>query len=622
MTSSGPDAHSGAQTIRAKYLEERDKRLVEGRARIRDLRQDAVFARYREDPFTPIRLRDPVIEEVDVAIIGAGMAGIVAGAELRKAGLQNIRLIDEAGGVGGTWYWNRYPGVMCDVESYIYMPMLEELDYVPTRKYAFGDEIRRHFEGIAKKFDLVDGALLHTRVERSEWDEEQGRWVVRTDRGDELHARYLIMAVGILNLMKLPALPGMEDFKGKSFHTARWDYGYTGGQQEVLPPVYGGSEEGKLSKLADKTVAVIGTGASAIQCIPPLAESAKRLLVFQRTPSAIGARNNRPTGDDVLSSVRAGWQRERMLNFQSVLRGLPAVTDMVDDGWTHYYGPNSRAPQEPGLSVEEMIARGEELDYEIMEEHRGRIDQIVKDRKVADALKPYYRYLCKRPCFHDEYYPTFNRENVTLVECPSGIDRICEKGVIVGGQLYETDCIIYATGFEAETTPLGRRAGHQIIGRNGADLGEKWAKSVSSLFGMMTRGFPNLFIMPAPGQQAVLTVNHTLITVLGAEHIGQTVAILEARNIKRFDVSEEAERAWVKSITDKFVDASDVLSACTPSRKNFEGNVGEELLPENGHYGGGLGDLFGFLDVLARWLGELGGGEAAGLELDEDLMHA
>ncbi len=164
-----------------------------------------------------------------MAIIGAGIAGLVAGAELRKAGVNAIRLIDQAGGVGGTWYWNRYPGVMCDVESYIYMPMLEDMDYIPKRRFAFGDEIREHLERIAEKYDLVDDALFHTGVTTTEWDESRGRWVIRTDRGDEITARYVVMAVGILNLMKLPDIPGMELFKGKSFHTGRWDYEYTGG---------------------------------------------------------------------------------------------------------------------------------------------------------------------------------------------------------------------------------------------------------------------------------------------------------------------------------------------------------------------------------------------------------
>ncbi len=294
MTPSGtprfdPDA------VHAKYLAERDKRLVEGRAAIRDLAHDDEFAAYREDPFTPFAERAPKHDEVDVAIVGAGIAGLVAGAQLRKVGVPRIRLIDQAGGVGGTWYWNRYPGVMCDVESYIYMPMLEDMGTVPSRRYAFGDEIRVHLEAIADKYDLVEDSLFHTGVTTTEWEERTSRWVIRTDRGDEFRARYVVMAVGILNLMKLPDIPGMEQFRGKSFHTARWDYGYTGGDLH-----------GNLDKLGDKVVGVIGTGASAIQCVLPLAESAKHLYVFQRTPSAVGVRDNRPTPPEFAGSLRPG----------------------------------------------------------------------------------------------------------------------------------------------------------------------------------------------------------------------------------------------------------------------------------------------------------------------------
>ena len=300
------------EAVRAKYLAERDKRLVPGRADIRDLRTDEHFARYRDDPFTPVIERDPVADDVDVVIVGGGIAGVLAGAHLRKAGIERIRIIDQAGGIGGTWYWNRYPGVMCDVESYIYIPMLEELDYIPTQRYAFGEEIRGHLEAIADRFDLVDDALFHTGVTRAEWQEDAARWRIRTDRGDEVSCRWYVLAVGILNLMKLPTIPGMEDFAGRSFHTARWDYEYTGG----------GPDE-PLTGLADKVVGLIGTGASGIQCVPPLAESAKHLYVFQRTPSAIGERGNRPTDPDFAHGLEPSWQRARMDNFQAIMMGRP-----------------------------------------------------------------------------------------------------------------------------------------------------------------------------------------------------------------------------------------------------------------------------------------------------------
>jgi cation diffusion facilitator CzcD-associated flavoprotein CzcO len=312
--------------------------------------------------------------------------------------------------------------------------------------------------------------------------------------------------------------------------------------------------------------------------------------------------------------VRPGWQWDRMLNFQSQMDGHVVEKDLVDDGWTHHFGPTHRPPSGPGLSPEQMMRRSEELDFRVMEEHRARVAATVTDPRTAEILMPYYRYLCKRPCFHDEYLSVYNRPNVILVDCPPGIDRVTQRGLVIEGREYELDCLVYATGFEAETTSLPRRAGHHVIGRGGVSLADKWEAGASSLFGMMTRGFPNLFIMPAPGQQAVVTVNHTLITVVGAEHIGATVKILRERGVKTFDVTEEAETGWCQRILDRYVDPSGLMSACTPSRLNFEGNPGA-MKPQSGSYGGGLGDFWGFCDLIREWRAKLAGGEATGLEL-------
>lgn len=589
------------EAVHAKYLEERDKRLFAGRAAIQDLVHDERFASYRDDPFTEFSERDALVADVDAVVIGAGMAGVLAGANLAKAGLEDIRLIDQAGGIGGTWYWNRYPGIMCDVESYTYMPMLEELDYIPTRRYAYGEEIRAHLEAIALKYELVEPALFHTGVQTSEWDDDAARWVVRTDRGDVVRARYLVMAVGILNLLKLPALPGMDTFKGRAFHTARWDFEYTGG-----------GPEGGLTKLGDKVVGVVGVGASGIQCVPHLAEAAKHVYVFQRTPSAIGVRDNCPTPDDFAENLAPGWQRERMENFQAIMLGRPVDEDLVDDGWTHHFAPLHAFPRDPSWSTEEYIRAIEEFDYGVMEAHRRRIDEIVSDPAVADSLKPYYRYICKRPLFHDEYLQAFNRPNVTLVDCPRGVETVTESGVVSDGEEIDLDCIVYATGFEPETTLLSRRAGHEVIGRGGITLEDKWVDGGATLFGMMTRGFPNLFIMPAPGQQAVVTVNHALISVVGGEFIGSAVALLEEAGVKCFDVTEQAEADWCSEILGSYVDGSAVMEACTPSRLNNEGNP-RAAKPLMGSYGGGLGDYFGFKELISDWLAK---GDLAGLELE------
>ncbi len=589
------------EAVRAKYAAERGKRMIAGRAEIRDLSQDPDFKSYREDPFTPFVERAPISEDIEVVVVGAGIAGVVVGAKLRDAGVSGIRLIDSAGGVGGTWYWNRYPGVMCDVESYIYLPMLEEMAYIPTTRYAVGEEIRTHIQSIADKYDLVDDALFHTGVVKSEWDEGAARWVITTDRGDVIRARYLIMAVGILNRMKLPAIPGMEDFQGKSFHTARWDYGYTGG----------GPGDPKLTKLADKLVGIIGTGASAIQAVPPLAESAKQLFVFQRTPSAIGVRDNRPTPPDFADNLKPGWQKERMENFTALMAGRPVAEDMVHDGWTAHMAKVANPRLEPGMSMEEIAAAAEAFDFAVMEEHRARIDAIVEDPMTAEILKPYYRYLCKRPCFHDEYLAAFNHPNVTLVDCPAGIERVTEHGLITNGTEYELDCLIYASGFEAEATPFPRRASHPIIGRDGVSIEEKWKDGALTLHGIMTRGFPNLFISPAPGQQGVVSVNHTHVMVTGAEHIAAAIARLDELGVKIADVSEDAENDWVAKVVEGYADRSAFMLACTPSRLNFEGDM-SVANPRNGSFGGGYGDYFVWRDLLAQFREDF-----EGLDIDQ-----
>ncbi|MET0903255.1 MAG: monooxygenase, partial [Acidimicrobiales bacterium] len=335
------------------------------------------------------------------------------------------------------------------------------------------------------------------------------------------------------------------------------------------------------------------------------------VVVFQRTPSAVGVRGNRRTDPEFAASLQPGWQQARMDNFQAIMLGKPAEADLVDDGWTHHYAAVHHPPK--AATLEEYMRGAEELDFGIMEEHRRRVEELVSDPDMAEVLKPQYRYLCKRPCFHDEYLGAYNNGNVTLVDCPAGFDHITEKGPVVDGHQYEVDVLIYGTGFEAEVTPLYRRAGHPILGREGLSLAEKFEPGPATLFGMMTRGFPNLFVMPAPAQQCVVTVNYTQLAVLGAEFIGHAVGVLERRGVKVFDVSAEAEEAWTQKIVDSFVDGSAVMSQCTPSRINQEGNPGS-LNPRSGNYGRGFGDYFAYRELLHEWLET---GDCEGLELDD-----
>ncbi|BBX16281.1 monooxygenase [Mycolicibacterium duvalii] len=589
------------EAVNAKYRAERDRRLVPSRAALRDLFHDERVARYLADPFAAPVQREPITDDPDVVILGAGIAGLLAGVQLRKAGVERIRIIDRAGGIGGTWYWNRYPGVMCDIESYQYLPLLEELDYIPTRRYAYGEEIRHHLQAIAERFDLSRDALFHTGIQRAEWNDATARWAIHTDRGDVIRSRYYVVAAGILNLLKLPDIPGMDGFRGAAFHTARWDYGYTGGAPGQ-----------PMAKLGDRTVALVGTGASGLQALSPLAQAARHVYVFQRTPSAIGVRDNRPTDPEFRRSVEPGWQKRRMDNFQSIMLGRPVDTDLTDDGWTKHYAAVQNPPRIEGADLAEFIRNAERIDFEIMEQHRQRIDQLVADPQTAEQLKPYYRYLCKRPCFHDEYFDAYNRPNVTLVNCPTGIERITEHGLVVNGHTYEVDCIIYGTGFEAEVTPLPRRAGHEIVGRNGTTLAAKWAEGRSgTLFGLMSHGFPNMFVMPGPGQQSVVTVNYTQLALLGAEFVGATVALLDKQGAQGFDVSARAEADWVAQIISTHVDASGVMSACTPSRLNNEGDPGA-IQARDTNFGRGFGDYFAYRDLLENWLAA---GDLAGLDL-------
>ena len=255
--------------LRKKYLFERDKRLrPEGSKQYLELKDD--FAEFSEvDPHTPVTPRTPIDVDIDVAVLGGGITGLLAGAYLKKAGVEDVHIIEMGGDFGGVWYWNRFPGIQCDNDAYCYIPMLEELDYLPSKKFADGAEIYEHCRRIAKHFGLYDGAILSTQVRTARWDEAIKRWRLTTNRGDDIRARFVVMAQGSFNRPKLPGIPGIKDFKGHMFHSARWDYDYTGGDYN-----------GGLHKLHDKRVALVGTGATGVQLVPHLGRDAQHLYVF------------------------------------------------------------------------------------------------------------------------------------------------------------------------------------------------------------------------------------------------------------------------------------------------------------------------------------------------------
>ena len=583
--------------MREKYRQERDIRTV-GRT-YQFARGN--FSHYARDPYTDRQEREPVTDEVDVAIIGAGIGGLLTGAHLRDAtDLDRIRLIDEAGDVGGTWYWNRFPGVRCDVESYIYMPLLEELGTVPTEKYSTGPEIFAHLKQIARKYDLYRDALFQTTVTELRWDEDVQTWTVTTDRGDRIRARYVAMSIGLMHRPKLPGLPGLDTFSGHSFHTSRWDFDYTGGDST-----------GGLTKLEDKSVGVVGTGSTTIQLAPHLAEHAQQLFLFQRTPAAVDVRENRPTPSDWAGSLEPGWQQRRMENFHALTSGIPQSEDLVRDRWTQTTAKLAAAILPTGDTAGDPKQRAlaaEQADLQKMEELRARIDAIVTDPETAAALKPYYRVYCKRPCFHDEYLQTFNRPNVALVDTRGrGIEKITPAGVVASGREYQLDCLIFATGYEHEfAVPYIDRAGYDLIGRDGVRLSEKWSGGAHTLHGLQVNGFPNCFILSKI--QAGRHVNIAYMLGEQAKHLAHIVKSVEDRGQRVVEATETGEKEWVDEILRLAASDNDFLENCTPGLYNNEGDPnGVPVL--NSSYGGGSVE---FVNILRRWRSA---GDLAGLEL-------
>jgi cation diffusion facilitator CzcD-associated flavoprotein CzcO len=521
---------------------------------------------------------------------------------LKQAGVDDVRLIEGGGDVGGAWYWNRYPGAMCDTAAMVYLPLLEETGHMPSQKYVFAPEIFGHAKRIATTFGLYDNALFSTQVTALEWDDESSRWIIHTDRGDAIRAQFVTMGTGPLHRPKLPGVPGIETFAGHCFHTSRWDYGYTGGDPSGAP----------MTRLADKRVGIIGTGATAVQCIPRLAQDAGELFVFQRTPSSIDVRNNHAIDPDWFSTLEPGWQQRWLTNFATLQTGGFADEDLVKDGWTDISQRirdrvvelvTAGAP----LGPDTMLQAYEDSDDVKMAEIRARVDAIVQDPATAEALKPWYRQLCKRPCFHDEYLQAYNRPTVRLVDTDGqGVQRIDETGVWVGGVHHELDVLIFASGFEVGTT-AARRSGFETTGRGGVTLTERWADGMQSLHGMHVRDFPNLFIVgPSQGANLISNITQNLTEA------GSTIAAILRRALDtqatEVEVSVEAEQAWVAMLEANprsFGGNPD----CTPGYYNNEGRpVGRrERLNSSGYPDGPVA----YFDHIGRWRST---GEFVGLE--------
>ncbi|MGZ5378693.1 MAG: flavin-containing monooxygenase [Mycobacterium sp.] len=565
-----PGVEFDVDALRQKYAQERDRRLrPDGIAQYVEI--SGVFADFANDPWSDQEFtREPLTDEVDVAIIGAGFGGLLTGARLRELGVQSIRLIDKAADVGGTWYWNRYPGIACDVESYVYMPLLEELGYVPTEKYAKGPEILAHCKSIAEHFDLYRDICLQTEVHKIRWEPELQRWIIATNHGDSIRARFVAMANGYLQKPKLPGIEGIMAFEGHTFHTSRWDYDYTGPD---------------LAKLADKKVGIIGTGATAIQCVPHIAKAVKQLLVFQRTPSTVDVRGNRPTDPAWSESLQDGWQRRRIENFQLLTAGGEADEDLVDDAWTSIVKKLflMRQTAVEGMSDEERLRAVEMADFAKMEEIRARVDSIVNDPATAEALKPWYGYFCKRPCFHDDYLQTFNLDNVTLVDTKGkGVERITRDGVVVDGTEHNIDCLIFATGFEVGTD-YSRRTGFEIIGRDGVTLTAKWRHGVQTLHGLAVNGFPNCFILSIA--QSGFTVNFPYLLDVQARHSAEVIAWALSHDVTQLEATVDAESSWVDTIVARTGISAERAKSCTPGYYNREGQANAKTRQGSFFYG-------------------------------------
>lgn len=580
--------------LRTRYQQERDKRLrSDGNDQY--LRMKDGYASLQDDPFMPVTPRAALADRVEVLIIGGGFSGLIAAARLKQAGIGDVRIIERAGDFGGTWYWNRYPGAQCDIESYIYLPLLEELGYLPQKKYSDAAEIFAHCRAIGRHFRLYDKACFHTMVKTLHWDETARCWQVTTDRGDHMAAGFICLADGPVSQPKLPGIEGIDSFRGKIFHSSRWDYAYTGGDAT-----------GGMERLRDKRVGIIGTGATAIQCVPFLAESAGELLVFQRTPSSVFARNNQLTDARWAASLSSGWQQPRMREFEHVVHGGNAEPNDAGDGvaqlMRRLYSsdqPAAAGPQAPAQAALRMELR----DLQLMDELRARVDDIVADPATAAALKPWYRLLCKRPCFNDAYLQAFNRPNVRLVDTDGkGVERLSGDSVIVGGRAYAIDCLILATGFEIGTA-YPERSGFEVFGRDGLTLTDKWSTGMRTLHGLQTAGFPNCFFVGVT--QGGYTANFSHMLCEQGTHIAYIVSEAKRRGMPVVETTPEGESAWVDIINSFGAGDPAYRQQCTPGYYNNEGRPEEASARVKTalFYGGGTAQFF---DLLKEWRNEGG----------------
>lgn len=470
---------------------------------------------------------------LDAVVIGAGFSGLYMLHRLHGLGL-SARVYEIGDGVGGTWYWNRYPGARCDVESVEYSysfsaDLQQTWDW--TERYPSQPEILRYAEHVAGRFGLLRDIRFRTRVTRAVYDEAAARWQVETDRGDRVSARFLITAVGCLSAARVPGFPGVETFAGESYHTGRWPH------EEV--------------DFAGKRVAVIGTGSSGIQIIPVIAERAARVTVFQRTPNFTIPAWNRPLPPEEAQRVKDDYDEIRR-SMRASLFGIAAAfnpdsaleasererREELEKRWA--YG----GPAFLGVFGDVAVdARANEIVAEFV---REKIRETVDDPRVAETLSPRDHPIgTKRPCFDTDYYATFNRPDVHLVDLRrTPIEEITPTGLRTSESAYEVDTIVYATGYDAMTGPL---LAIDVRGTGGAELRAKWAAGPRTYLGLMTAGFPNLFTITGPGSPSVLS-NMFVSIEQHVDLIAGCLRHVAERGARTVEPDPGAEDAWTRHV--------------------------------------------------------------------------
>ncbi|OAA32099.1 cyclohexanone monooxygenase [Moelleriella libera RCEF 2490] len=639
----GQAGQSGASlsdlpSLNEKYLQESQKRFrQDGLSQYVEL--DAAASErltgLAKDPWVDhedLNARSPNLKDGDHVkffILGAGYGGLAYGALLVEGGISphDIRLVDIAGGFGGTWYWNRYPGVMCDTESYIYMPLLEETGYMPQHRYAYGPELRQHAVNIAIKWGLHDCGVFRTQAHAFDWNDDEKRWKVVLEQDRGLHeppvdmsvtAQFVILAGGIFARPKTPRGGETESFRGQMMHTSRWNYDVSGGSPQ----------DWTLTGLQGKKVGIVGTGATAIQCVPELAKWAGSLHVFQRTPSSVDERGQAPTDLAAWEEMTAekGWWRTRNKNFCGVMSGYSSVGQNIPkERWleSKSYKYVVGGKHDKPLTVDqvpELINKALVDDKPHTDRIRGRVDKVVRnDKNTAEALKAWYPTWCKRPCFHDDYLPTFNLPHVKLVDTsPQGIEGVNENGIIAGGTQYDLDVIVWATGFRpfVNNCEPSMRIGSTITAK-GSTLADLWQKlGPSTLHGLVSPWMPNLLLSGPP--QAGVCANHGLMLDAMARHgvyiMLQTLKRAEEPDRATFRASTEAAEAWSCALAARATFMSPG-AVCGPSYLNMEGAL-RDLPPEElmrqaravVHPEGAIA----YMDALEQWRAE---GNLQGLEI-------